>query len=450
MIRIPSLIGLVLLAPCIADAQNNGNNNNNNVGGIRIDADGVVSMAIQQDRGGKLDKRRKSALAKLALPGDISEPSTARCVSLVKLETEAESLLAEGKELPPAIRFLAGLTRIDDVLVDPDSDDLILCGPAEPFAADNSGRTIGLESGRPVLRLDDLVVAIRSVDRGEVGCSIDPVAERLANLQAYLRQNSTPATVDIVAQRYQQMKAILGNHKVRIFGVPADSHFARGLLEADYRMKVLALGLENPGVKGFKSHLSQTGSGNALQRWWFLPLYDEITRTDDGLAFGFVGQRAQLLGEDELANAQGERSKAATNAISTLAFSKQFTAKFSELAERMPVFAELQQLIDWTVFAALIQQERLDEKSGWKMELFRDAERLPHEIHPVPAETECLINTKSTPGGVIVGQLSGGVTLHPSAVLRQMLSSRANDPDLAERRSKCLQRAAKRESWWWD
>ena len=41
----------------------------------------------------------------------------------------------------------------------------------------------------------------------------------------------------------------------QIMGVPEDSHFARGLVEADIRMKVLAIGLENPGVKGFKSHL---------------------------------------------------------------------------------------------------------------------------------------------------------------------------------------------------
>lgn len=452
MFRSRNAIILVTLAMItnLAAAQNNGNNNNNNVGGIRIDADGVVSMAIQHDRGGKLDKRRKAALAKLALPGDISQPSDARCVSLAKLDVECAAILADEKPLPPEMRFLAGLTRIDDFLVDPETNDLILCGPAEPFAADDSGRTIGLESGRPVLQLDDLVVALRSVERSEVGCSIDPVPERLANLQAFLRQNSTPATLDVVAQRYQRMKAILGNHDVRIFGVPADSHFARGLVEADHRMKVLALGLENPGVKGFKSHLSQAGAGNALQRWWFVPLYDQIARTEDGLAFSFAGQRAQLLGEDELANAQGQRSKAATNAISTLAFSKQFTAKFPELAERMPIFAELQQLIDWIVLAALIQQERLDEKAGWRMELFRDASRLPHEVFPVPTETECLINTKSTAGGTIVGQLSGGVTLYPASLVREMLPLQPADPKLAERRTKALQRLTDREAWWWD
>jgi len=445
------MFAAVCALPQLAAAQNNGNNND--VGGIRIDAEGVVSLAIQQDRGGKLDKRRKAALAKFALPGEVSRPSAARCVSLVKLEAECEKLLAEGKQFTPDMQYMAGLTRIDEIYLNPGEKDLLLCGPAEPFVTSESGRVIGLESGRPVLRLDDLIVALRAVlGEGEIGCSIDPVPERLGNLQAFLKQNSNAATPEIIDQRYRRMREILGQHDVRLFGVPADSHFARGLLEADYRMKTLALGLEQPGVKGFKSHLSLVGSGNAMQRWWFVPLYEEITRSADGLAFGLVGQRAQVLGEDELANAQGQRSQAATSKLSTKAFSKQFTQKLPELAERMPVFAQLQQLIDWTILAALIRQERLADQIDWKMDLFTDADRLPHASFPVPTQTECLINTKVTGTGIVVGQLSGGVTIRPESVLLQMsVSEQTANTELAERRSKVLERPpAASHAWWWD
>jgi hypothetical protein len=192
-------------------------------------------------------------------------------------------------------------------------------------------------------------------------------------------------------------------------------------------------------------------SGNAIQRWWFVPLYDRIERSSDGLSYAFVGQRAQLLGEDELANAAGERSKAAVTKISTEEFSRQFTEKFPQLAAHMPVFAELQQLIDWTVFAALVRHERLAERIEWSMPVFADASKLPHESWPVPKETQCLVNTKRTKSGVMMGQLSGGVTIRPAEVLRQISVRVEDEPALAEQRTMALHRTSGREhAWWWD
>jgi hypothetical protein len=431
---------------------NNGGNNGGNVGGIRIDGGGVVSLAMQQDRAGKLDAKRKQALLAQAAPGAISRPSDFRCVSLVTLEQRCTELLEARQPLPNEIKCLGGLTRLDFVFVDPDGRDLIIAGPAEPFAQAESGRWLGLESGRPVLLLDDLLIALRTVNlTNTVGCSIDPTAERLANLQQFLRQNSFPATAEVVQQRFGRMREVLGNHTVRIDGVPADSHFARGLVEADFRMKVLALGLENPGVKGFRSHLAMVKGGNAIQRWWFVPLYDAIHRSADGLSYEFAGQRAQLLGEDELANAAGARSKSAITKISTEAFSKQFTDKFPQLAEKMPVFAGLQQLIDWVVFAALLRQDRIAERIDWAMPVFADEQQLPHETWPTPKETECLLNTKRTGGGLILGQLSGGVTIRPGEVLRQISGRAEETAGLPSRRAQALQRASGEEHpWWWD
>ncbi len=426
------------------------NNNNNNVGGIRIDADGVVQSAMQHDSGGKLDRKRRAALAKQALPGDISQPSEMRVVSLVRLEAASSELLSTGKELSPDLKCLAGLTRLDRIFVDVEGRDLLIAGPAEPFTQVDSGRIVGLESGRPVLLLDDLLVALRAVPSNhEVSCSIDPVPERLAALQKFLQQNTVPGTPAEIEGRFHQMREVLGNHTVRVTGVPADSHFARGLVEADYRMKLLALGIENPGVKGFKSHFATLKQGNVIQRWWFVPLYDGIARTSDGLAFEFLGQRAQLLGEDELSNAAGQRSAAGVTKLTTREFSKQFTDKFPQLAERMPVFAELQQLIDWTVFAALLQQEQLPAKVQWSMSLFADARRLPHEVWPVPKQTACLINTRETGTGMILGSFSGGVTIRPMDVLRQVAVR--VDPALQEQKTKALQRTESADHpWWWD
>lgn len=443
------LAWLVLTASAFGQVNNN---QGGNAGGIRIDADGVVQNAMQLDRGGQLDRKRRAALTKQALPGDVSQPSELRIVSLVRLETACAALLKAGKPLPPEIQCLAGLTRLDRIFVNPDDHDLLIAGPAEPFLQSDSGRTLGIDTGRPVLLLDDLLVALRTVPRQrEIGCSIDPVPERLAALQQFLKQNSTPTTTDEIEQRFQRMQELLGNHRVRIMGVPEDSHFARGLLEADYRMKLLALGVESPNVKGFKSHLALLKQGNAIQRWWFVPLYDGITRTPDGLAFEFAGQRAQLLGEDELSNAAGQRSKSATSKLTTQEFSKQFTEKFPRLAEQMPVFAELAHLIDWAVFAALVQRENLAGQIGWSMTLFVDAEKLPHQQWPVPRQTACLMNTRQTNSGMILGSFSGGVTIRPEEVLREIPVRTEDSAALNELRTKALNRPESTDhDWWWD
>lgn len=448
-------LALFLVATAVSSvalAQNNGNNGNNgnnngNVGGIRIDADGVITMALGKDRGGKLSQAARTALAKKSGDSDLGQSSTQRQVSLVRLEEECRRQLTEGKSLSDEVRCLAGLTRIDFIFVDLEERDLILAGPAEPYVQRESGRWLGLETGRPVLLLDDLVVALRSVQLDQtVGCSIDPDPQRLSALYQFLKENSYATTVDVVQQRYQRMVEVLGNHHVRIIGVPEDSHFARGLIEADYRMKLLNLGLEKPGVKGFKSHLAMVASPQAYQRWWFVPNYDEIVRADDGLAFQLAGQRVKLLGEDQLANENGERKAAGKNKASTVDYAQQFTDKFPQLAAQMPVFAELQQLVDWTVLAALIRRERLAERIGWPMPLFLDAAQLPHETYPVPQQVACLVNTKHS-GGSIIGILAGGVTIRPRDIL-QKVEDRA-DVELGERRIRSAQSRIDGR-WWWD
>ncbi len=49
------------------------------------------------------------------------------------------------------------------------------------------------------------------------------------------------------------------------------------LVEADLRMKRIALGKDPAGVRGVPSHLSLMRLGDAsMTRWWFVPLYDPI------------------------------------------------------------------------------------------------------------------------------------------------------------------------------
>ena len=67
--------------------------------------------------------------------------------------------------LPSDQKSIEDLQRIDYVFVFPESKDLVIAGPAEGFAADSTGRVVGVTTGRPPLRLDDLMVALRALER---------------------------------------------------------------------------------------------------------------------------------------------------------------------------------------------------------------------------------------------------------------------------------------------
>ena len=72
--------------------------------------------------------------------------------------------------------------------------DIVLAGPAEPWIHDASGRPVGIASGRPVLLLEDLAVALRAFrpekrDRPFLGCTIDPTADGLAALMDFMRSS---------------------------------------------------------------------------------------------------------------------------------------------------------------------------------------------------------------------------------------------------------------------
>ena len=67
-------------------------------------------------------------------------------------------------ELPDAVKYLGGLQRVQYVLVYPEHNDIVLVGPAEGWKVDPLGNIVGVTTGRPVLQLEDLIVALRTVE----------------------------------------------------------------------------------------------------------------------------------------------------------------------------------------------------------------------------------------------------------------------------------------------
>jgi len=425
----------------------------NQIGGILIDAEGVVRSIEPETLSPQLQQAARDAFLRDNLNDDVASYCDRRHVSLVRLERECERRLQADEPLDEPLRHLAGLQRIDYLFVAPDGSDLVIAGPAEGFVPDASGRMVGLTTGRPPLRLDDVIFALQAADAGlrAIGCSIDPAPARLAQMQQFVKRNSSTTSPAGAARRYEQMAKILGRQDISVFGVPADSHFAATLVEADFRMKRISLGIEPSGVRGLRSHLSLIApGGNSIQRWWFVPNYDGLFTTGERTAFQLTGQRVQLLAQEEIASAAGQRSDAASTRASTHRFAKLFTAKFPELAERSPLFAELQNLFDLAIVAALIHHEGLAETAGWDRSLFSRTDPALVPKYEVPRHVPSMTTFRRAGRGLILG-LVGGVTIDPRQVLHQIDSGGESAPRLGGIRSAAFDAVpAGDQTWWWD
>jgi hypothetical protein len=388
-------------------------------GGILIRADGLIDRAATGTVSAAALRQRRR-LAEKTLSESLRTPSARRSLSLRRLDQQLSSLLADSKPLPADIRFLAGLTRIDEILID-DTGDIVISGPAEGFAPAAGGRVTGLESGRPVLCLDDLLTALRAPEVPErCGCSIDPDPERLAESQMWLQANSAPATLQVAQARMEYMIRLMGRWHVTTFGVPEDSRISLSMVEADYLMKRLAIGAERSGTSGLKTTLQLAKPGdNMMRRWWFAGAPGYINCSEDRSLWLLSGPRFQLLAQEELMAADGTLFDAENLQGSSEEFARLFNERREELVKKHAAFADLQNLFDILITAALIRGAMEDGRLSWTPEVLTESELLATASYPVPRETLPLLNTRQSPGGPLIGAFSGGVVLRVRSLLSE-------------------------------
>src|SRR5438552_818621 len=209
----------------------------NRVGGVMVNPEGALVSLDDRDRIAARDFFKKMHAPPV---GELNQHVELRKFSLRKLEEairQANKPVVE--ELPDELRFLGGIQRLQYVLVYPEEHDVVLAGPGEGWKVAEDGNVVGVTTGRPVLRLEDLLVALRSVEnarRGGITCSIDPTAEGRQRMDALVAQRLNYSSNLLTA-----IKAALGPQKITITGVPADSHFARVLVSSDFYMKQIAM-----------------------------------------------------------------------------------------------------------------------------------------------------------------------------------------------------------------
>jgi hypothetical protein len=385
--------------------------------GVSVDAEGVLNVKKFEDPTGQLRQQRLRA-AQQALAGDLAAASKLRMVSLPRLERALAARLAEGNPPDEAMLYLAGIQRVQYVFFYPEANDLVLAGPAEGWMPDLAGRMVGLQDGRPMIELRDLVVALRAYRPGGarglfVGCTIDPSREGLARLQEF--QRSVPATVrpeqlqQVAQQMARGMHESLGQAEIRVFGISPRTHFAQVLIEADYRMKLIGLGLERPPIK-LASYLDllQGGTGGTLQRWWLTPDYECVRVTDDRLGMELVGQGVRLQTEDKTVGPDGRLVGTAKSNRASELFTLGFTRSYEKLAAASPVYAQLRNLVDLLIVASYIQQQDFARRAGWSMDLFLDEQRLAVETEQAPRNAPAAANAVIK-GTRVLAAAGGGV-----------------------------------------
>jgi hypothetical protein len=426
--------------------------------GVRVDAKGVLRTLVFNDPTGQLTRQRINA-AKAGLNRDLLKPSKLRKVSLNRLEKAMASLLDEGKAETDEMKYLAGLTQITHVFYLPETKDVVIAGPAEGFYENIAGRVVGMSSRKSILQLQDLVVALRCFSPDgdqtrQIGCSIDPTQEGLKKMQDFLisisgKVQPTQQSANAVAAG---LKNNLGLQTVSIVGISDKTHFAQVLVEADYRMKMIGIGLEKPQAR-IPSYVSKAKpaqvSRNALTRWFFEPDYESVLVSDDQNAMQLVGKGVKLITENEMVAPDGIRQRTNSKDIASMAFCSAFTRNYHQMADTTAVYAELKNLIDMSIVAAFIQKEDYFSRAGWDMTFFSDEEKFPVETYEAPKQVETAVNAIFK-GGSLMTPVGGGVSIQPLKAVSEGKIKYDQKGLINKVRSTVDTESLDDGQWWWD
>ena len=361
---------------------NNGGGNNNGgnvagntffstgvVGGVRIDTRGVLTSETT-----KLDPtlRARIRAGLKASNSRIGDSAELRIISLAGLEDAIVSAKNAGTPLPNEVMYMAGLQRIEFVILSEDNNDVYLGGPCEGLKVNDQGVVVGATSGNPAIHLEDFLVAMRSVENARTGqgvsVSIDPTEQGIKQLQQFyrrLKQNRTPFRPEM----QPLVEKAMGQQVIKLTGVPADSRFSQVLVAADYKMKRLGMGLEAAPIENFPSFMemaqkAQARNMTAAPRFWMECNYQPIARSEDGNVWQLRGSGVKTLTEESKFDANGKQSGSRKQNQFAVKWAEMMTDRFDELSQAEPAFRELRNMMDLSVVAAIITRERLAEKVG--------------------------------------------------------------------------------------
>jgi hypothetical protein len=427
---------------CGQQGFNNGGYYPQAVGGISINAQGLLENA-QPDAVGKLAKAWAEVMQ--PIPRGMKEPVELRKISLKQLDAALQECLAQKKPIPDDLFCLGGLQQIRYIFVYPEQHDIVLVGLGEGWKVDPRGNIVGVTTGRPVMLLDDLMVALRSARQaaqGGVLCSIEPTTEGRAT---YQKNNHL---LSGMRGNLQAMKTSvenwLGMQQVKISGVPPTSHFARVLVAADYRMKQIGLDFQ-PAPKGIKlpSYLQMAPPSNvSAPRFWLEPKYEPILRDASGLAWELRGASVKAMTEEDFFNSSGHSVRQARAVPAAQKWAEMMTQQYPALSVAEPIFGQLRNCMELAVVSALLVKEQLPQKAQQSLPVLMSSNELKPIESYAPKHIATQVNFVKKNRNL--GVASGGVAINSWGIADKTERSAKLDPVRAKA-------APKNEStWWWN
>lgn len=427
--------------------------------GVYVDASGMMKRLVPSSSPDLLVRARDSALSDRG-NRDPRRTAVYRKVSLVRLERRLQLLHAFGRSPSEAMRMLAGLYGIEYLVVYPELEDIVIIGPAGDWHADPEGRVVNLETGTPVIQLDDLVTVLRSIytQGGRFGCAIKPRPENLAAAKAFLESWSGKAVPAGQAEQWvADFRQTLGRQDIEVWGMDAGTRAARILIEADHHMKLIGMGLEEGtlGVTSYLDAVQQAGDRDlpmTVLRWWFVPDYDAIRTNADRNVFRWEGAGARVLSENEMLTARGERIHTGTSDALNTQFAHSFTSHFDALAAKYPVYAELRNVFGLALLAAILHSEDVPARVNWHMTHILDPAACAVATYPAPREVESVVNAVHVNRRRFVAGVSGGVAVDTTQLVSSESVQVADDQAAETARTSAQPDPIRlpRDNWWWD
>jgi hypothetical protein len=392
----------------------------------------------------------------------VCQSSPLRKVSLPRLEKQLQLRHALSVQPNAAMRYMAGIYRVEYLLVYPETGDVVLAGPAGDWETNGEGRVVNVDTGIPVLQLDDLAVALRNAfgpGRGRFGCAIKPTDEGLANVRQFVDQWQGKSVRRPQRKAWlEELRCTLGRQKIEFWGIDPTTNAARVIVEADHHMKLIGMGLTE-GTLGVTSYLDAArqarGSSQpnmSVLRWWFALNYHQLKRTPDGHAFAWTGPGVRVLSENELLRATGERVHTGKSEDLNRQFAHSFTTHFEQLANKYPLYAELRNLFDLALVAAILRSEDLPEQIHWHLLHLLDDDAYQVATFAAPAWVESVVNCCEINRRQFIAGVSGGVSVDTRQLLedKPLQIDRYGKMEAAQKNEAPGADMLGADAWWWD
>ena len=438
------------------------------VAGIYVDGEGVVRDVEVSNDGTTLDNIEvllsregdKDAESDLGVDG-WRLPTAYRCVSLAQLSKEIVKRRLSGVLINDAIRNMAGLSRVQYVVLDSKHSDVILVGPVGGIEK-RDGWLRDQKTGRVTMRMEYFVAAASSIlVKQPFGCTIDPTQQSLAaasEAAAKFQRRETP-----IGLAPDSIRDALGNQDVRVFGTAGDTPLGYVMVEADRHMKQLALGLQPMPESAanyldvISRHIAKGAPDGQLLRLWFTGAPMAVRVDSAGTVFELAGRPLKLDSETRLAANDGGRIPAPAD-FRVTEFVAEFNDHYTEIASLHPIYGALESVY---ASAAIAEVLRRSNAATWLPgilgPMLLDDPSMGHLQTPRKVPSIATLHRVTHRGkrhAIIVA--SGGVVVDTSTTVEQDFRPYESIASMQERfvpppeAETVVHNATQSRRWWWN